>query len=137
MPKMVRAVGQSQHIRRSDTGEYVNRRLEKGDYLLLAQYEAEPIVWQVIRVDGKSALIMTKDVLCFRAFSAATQQYPYGLNDFSRSSIKQWLNAEDVPHYQGGIPNRENVYLGQNPYDNAIKVDSSARKFDGKSKITF
>lgn len=59
-------------------------------YMLFGSYmqsrDDQPILWRVLTVDGNYALLLSEVILDTRPFDAVT-------NDWSKSSLKQWLNS--------------------------------------------
>lgn len=102
--------------------------IKVGDTITLGTYNGKDIVWICVLIDENGPLMMTKDVLCKKAYDAAgvSTQYhsdgwgyirkQYGSNCWYDSSLRQWLNSnEENVSYTHCPPNSSNVTT--NPYD--------------------
>ncbi len=79
--------------------------IKVGDYITLGKYLGEPIVWQCVDIDEHGPLMLSKKILCNKAYDAAGESAEYhtdgwgyirknrGSNCWSDSSIRQWLNS--------------------------------------------
>lgn len=118
--------------------------VEAGDTLVFGNYLDEPIEWRVLSVseDGKSAVVVSKNILTMKAFDAAEGgRYNYlndesywgeelasedakllkllrGDNTWENSNIRTWLNAEsENVSYSGQAPTRTSMSEYKNGYD--------------------
>lgn len=118
--------------------------VEAGDTLVLGSYLDEPIEWRVLSVseDGKSAVVVSKNILTMKAFDAAEGgRYNYlndesywgeelapedaellkllrGDNTWENSNIRTWLNAEkENVSYNGQVPAQTSMSEYKNGYD--------------------
>lgn len=117
-------------------------KVSLGDTIVLGSYNGEPIEWRVLKVDGKQAVLIAKDILTMKAFDAAesgTYNYVDGLDcwkenlegelqlqvqargnsDWSVSNIRTWLNSDtEVVNYSDQAPNDKAMTEGRNGYHN-------------------
>ncbi len=119
---------------------------EIGDTLIFGTYNGEPIEWRVLRLseDGSTAVLVSKDILAFKAFDAAEsgtynvngeedywmsgsdadtdlelQRLVRGNNDWSVSNIRTWLNAAtEVVTYADQPPMSSAMAEKRNGYHN-------------------
>ncbi len=113
-----------------------------GDTIVLGNYNGEPIEWRVLKVDGKQAVLVSKDILTMKAYDAAEGgRYNYvgntdywtdslegepqlqvqvrGNSDWSVSNIRTWLNSDkEVVTYADQAPGNRAMVEGRNGYDN-------------------
>ena len=103
-----------------------------GDRITLGNYNGEDIVWRVLRIseDGKTAVLISQNILTVKAFTAAEsgqggyyegemqigadapartdlniQKIAWGDNTWKNSTLRTWLNSNDeVVKYSGQIP---------------------------------
>ena len=101
-------------------------KLEKGDYVIFGEYLNEPILWQVLDVQDEQTLLMTKYIICLKAFDAngedvrhdGEDREQYGSNEWQGSTLSQWLNSsEQTVTYTGCEPDEKSVVDGYNAYD--------------------
>ncbi len=101
--------------------------LEIGDRLLLGIYNGQPIEWQIYKFDDGNPVLISKYILSVKAFDAAgddgakddfySYAYYYGSNQWSTSSLRDWLNSTSVQiDWTGAAPNAEHVFNGENAY---------------------
>jgi len=101
--------------------------LEIGDRLLLGTYNGHPIEWQIYKFDDGDPVLISKYILCVKPFDAAGDEdtkddfysyaYYYGSNQWTTSSVRDWLNATSVQiAWTGAAPNAEHVFNGENAY---------------------
>ena len=65
--------------------------LKSGDRIAIGSYLGEPIIWRVIET-GNKTLLMSENVLCFRAFDPSEDGI--GSSDYLASPLRAWLNSE-------------------------------------------
>lgn len=70
--------------------------IKNGSYISLGSYMGEPIIWRCVGKDQNGALLISRNILCFKAFSSQ-----YGL--WSSSFLRTWLNSSDSQVGWGGI----------------------------------
>lgn len=118
--------------------------VEAGDTLVFGNYLGEPIEWRVLKVseDGKSAVVVSKNILTMKAYDAAEGgKYNYlndtsywgekltsedaellklvrGDNTWETSNIRTWLNSEtETVSYEGQAPTQMSMSEYKNGYD--------------------
>ncbi len=118
--------------------------VELGDTVVLGKYNDADIYWKVIKIsdDGSEAVLIARDLLTFKSFSAAEsgrcywdgktnyagsdtlkddlelQAYVKGNSDWSSSTIRTWLNSDsDSVNYNGAIPTNLAMSDGKNGYN--------------------
>lgn len=81
--------------------------IKVGDTITLGKYNGKDIAWVCVLIDSNGPLMMTKDVLCNKAYDASgvSEEYHtdgwgyirknYGSNCWCDSSLRQWLNSND------------------------------------------
>lgn len=114
-----------------------------GDYLYMGNYLGEPILWRCINVDGSTATYISDKIISLKAFDASGNNtgnnsshgrgYVYnnesgyyrkstGSNFWEDSNLRLWLNSDapagEVIWKCGNPPTKENVFNGNNAYDN-------------------
>lgn len=106
-----------------------NSSIAVGDYITLGTYYGAPIKWRCVAIDENGPLMLSDKILCLKAFDAAGESSQYhtddwgyvrkenGSNCWSDSSIRQWLNSSGEVKYTHCPPNKNNVFNGDNPYD--------------------
>ena len=73
-------------------------RLRPGNYLRLGSYMGRPLIWRCVGRDGNGLLFISRDIICFKAYSA-------GLSRWDRSWLRKWLNSEDAAvDWEGQAP---------------------------------
>ena len=120
--------------------------MKAGDTITFGMYNNEEIEWRVLKVseDGKEAVLISKNILCMKAYDAAEsgkcsydkegnrylkgsaaeidqqlQIQVWGNNDWSLSNIRTWLNSSDeVVKYDGQAPVAAAMGEGRNGYQN-------------------
>lgn len=120
--------------------------MKAGDTITFGMYNNEEIEWRVLKLseDGKEAVLISKNILCMKAFDAADsgrctydkegnrylrgseadidqqlQIQVRGNNDWSLSNIRTWLNSSDeVVKYDGQAPVAAAMAEGHNGYQN-------------------
>ena len=100
--------------------------LQKGDYVVFGEYLGEPILWQVLDTRDGKALLMTKYIICLKAFDAGGEcarhdgadREKYGSSEWEGSTLQTWLNsAERTVAYASCRPDRASLAGGYNAYD--------------------
>jgi hypothetical protein len=102
-----------------------NTRFKTGDYIQFASYNTQPVLWRVISVDANGApLLLAEHILTYKSFDARGGKYTnedrrdFGSNDWSESTLRQWLNsAEPKIAWANNVPALNTVLDGYNPYD--------------------
>lgn len=120
--------------------------MEVGDTITFGTYNNEEIEWRVLKLseDGKEAVLISKNILCMKAYDAAEsgrcsydkegnrylkgsaaeinqrlQVLVWGNNDWSLSNIRTWLNSSDeVVKYDDQAPTAAAMAEGKNGYNN-------------------
>lgn len=100
--------------------------LRRGDMVVFGACQGEPILWQVLRMEGGRPLLWSSRILCFKAFDAAGTDAAFhrgadlaaqGSNGWADSTLRQWLNsAEQSVPWSHCPPDARNVLDGMNPY---------------------
>ncbi|MBR2590931.1 MAG: hypothetical protein IKE65_08405 [Clostridia bacterium] len=90
--------------------------IKNNQYLFFGAYNDEPILWRVLEVKGGKTLLLSENVITFKAMNAADAHHRYGSSDYESSTIKQWLNSTGTVEYTRAVPSKENVYLSYNAY---------------------
>lgn len=73
-----------------------------GDYIYYGKYNSEPILWQIISFDGDgNPLLFSNYGLSIKPFDAPSnsnngQAIMHGSNEWEFSTIRKWLNSNDV-----------------------------------------
>lgn len=107
-----------------------------GNTIFLGKYNNEPIEWMIINKseDSKTAVLVSKYVLCFKGFSAPEagsysianpneadfeeQAFCMGNNSWEDSTIRQWLNSDALTvEYEGQAPVAEAFADIKNGYE--------------------
>ena len=107
-----------------------------GDTIFLGTYDGDPIEWMIINKsdDNKTAVLVSKYVLCFKGFAAPeagfysivnpaecdfeTQAFNMGSNSWENSTIRQWLNSDELTvQYAGQVPIAEAFADSKNGYE--------------------
>lgn len=118
--------------------------IEAGDTLVFGSYLEKPIEWRVLKVseDGRSAVIVSKNILTMKAYDAAESgKYNYsgdisywgveiesedaellkltrGNNDWEHSNIRIWLNSDrEAVSYEDQAPTQMSMSEYKNGYD--------------------
>lgn len=127
-----------------DSKDYSN--LQVGDTITFGTYDGEKIEWRVLKFseDKKEAVLISKDILCMKAYDAAEsgkygtyngeyyigqttaadtdfelQVQVRGNSDWSTSNIRAWLNSEkEIVKYEDQEPSIEAMSELNNAYDN-------------------
>lgn len=105
--------------------------LKVGDYIQLAHYDGQPILWKVINIDDKGIMVLSDKILCLKAFDArgdladgrgdtgdVLNDYRIlrGSNYWEKSNIREWLNSDaKVVKYSHQPPDEDHVK--KNPYN--------------------
>ncbi len=63
--------------------------LRKGNYVTLGSYMGEPIVWRCVGEDENGILLISRDILCFKAYGSASGRW-------DKSFLREWLNSADA-----------------------------------------
>ncbi len=120
--------------------------VELGDTIVFGNYNNEPIKWRVLKIaeDGKTAVLVTSNIITMKAYDAAEggeygsengvsyygidteadkdlelQIRVRGNNDWSKSNIRTWLNSEsEVVYYEDQPPLNSAMSEGRNGYSN-------------------
>ncbi len=126
--------GQSVAESNSSAGT-VSSEVKLGDSVVLGKYNDAPITWKVLHIsdDGKSAVLISKDVLSFKAFDCAEKgiadymgdtsnpeqmAYNMGGNSWKDSTIRLWLNSDkDYVQYPNQAPTDRAMSDMCNGYD--------------------
>lgn len=118
--------------------------IEIGDEILLGKYNDADIIWQVLKIadDGKTAVLISKDVLTMKGFDGADggcagyyegksqswQDSPartdmeiravtYGNSSWELSTIRTWLNSsKEFVEYEGARPTNKSFSDYKNGY---------------------
>ena len=97
-----------------------------GDYIRLGSYNGNEIIWRYVGSDENGRLMLSDEIICYKAFDAGGEHKyytgshsSYGSNLWSESNIRCWLNSEtdQVDFICGVPPIEENVWLHMNAYD--------------------
>lgn len=116
-----------------------------GDSVTLGSYNGEPIAWKVIHMseNGGTAVLITEHIVTMKAYDAASSEryntdsgsdyWTYaskdftdkalevkvrGNNDWARSNIRAWLNADtQIVNYDGAKPAARSMSELKNGYD--------------------
>ena len=99
----------------SDSGER-SVTLKKGDVVAFGRYLQEPILWDVVDVTDNGAVLVSHNVLCFKAYCAGDDTFPLGRASAEASTLSQWLNSEATNVSYTAAPDADHVYQGINPY---------------------
>ncbi len=62
--------------------------IKNGNYISLGTYMGEPIIWRCVGSDENGTLLISRDILCYKAYAAE-----YGRWD--KSFLRTWLNSAD------------------------------------------
>lgn len=120
------------------------KELAIGKLMRFGRYLNSPLLWRIIHVEesGK-VLLLSERIIGFKAFSASSEAFPFGVNQWNESALRRWLNAEQKNPFQKieVKPNKERVWQGIHPFSsepgflsesnfstqerNAISVDSN------------
>lgn len=132
---------------RASENNNAGKALEVGDTITFGQYNNEEIEWRVLRLseDGKEAVLISKNILCMKAYDAAEsgkyntdkdgnnyygqkteadtdwqlQVQVRGNSDWSLSNIRTWLNSSDeVVQYKDQAPTAKAMSELKNGYNN-------------------
>ena len=77
--------------------------LRPGVYVRLGSYMGQPVVWRCVGRDDNGLLMISRDILCFKAYSDSSSRW-------DRSFIRTWLNSADEKVDWGGrAPDAEHV----------------------------
>lgn len=77
--------------------------LRDGCYIYLGSYMGEPILWRCIGKDENGALLVSRDILCFKAFSDSDALW-------SSSFLRTWLNSDEKHiSWENAAPDSENI----------------------------
>lgn len=108
---------------------YIGSDIQIGDYIQFGRYYREPILWRVINrnTDG-SIMLLSEKILGLKPFDASgdladgrgdSERINYGSNNWENSTLRQWLNSENVTvSYSSQPPDASHVYEGLNNYEN-------------------
>lgn len=101
--------------------------LALGDYVYFGQYNGQPILWRVIKLDDEGdPLLFSENILSYKAFDAAEKaeftdlqsRQASGSNRWYDSSIREWLNSKsNYVTYTTAAPASNAVLDGFNAYD--------------------
>ncbi len=64
--------------------------LQKGDYVVFGEYLGEPILWQVLDTRDGKALLMTKYIICLKAFDAGGECARHDGADREKYGSSEW-----------------------------------------------
>ncbi len=120
--------------------------IQLGDTVVMGKYNGEEIYWNVIKIseDGKSAVVVARDVLTVKAYDAAEsgrynykdnvsyyssdseaetdmelQAFVRGDSSWINSNIRTWLNSDKINVvYEGQVPASSAMADGKNGYNN-------------------
>ena len=67
---------------------------------LLTLYEGREIIFDIVERNGNELTLISRDILCFEPFDIK------GSNDYSRSSIKRFLNDEFKQRFNKGFTDK-------------------------------
>lgn len=102
----------------SQRSEIIDIKLKKDDYVLFGSYNGEKILWQVADIKDGRPLLVSKYIICFKAYSVGDDRWKYGTPDFDKSTLKIWLNsADENVKYSKLVPDENSVLDGYNAYD--------------------
>lgn len=83
--------------------------IKNGNYIVLGSYMGTPIIWRCVGSDENGMLLISRDILCFKAYAAESGRW-------DESFLRKWLNSEDkTVDWEGSAPDRENT--DGNAYD--------------------
>ena len=100
-----------------------------GDAIELGTYKGSPITWVCVAIDDKGPLMLSKDILCDKAYDANGEDATYhgdgwgyirkryGSNCWEDSNLRQWLNSSGSVEWTHCPPTKDRVKDGLNPYD--------------------
>ena len=90
-----------------------NTEISEGTYIQLGRYMNEPIIWRCIDIDENGKLMLSDEILCYKAFDArnhigvSVNSEQGGCGFWEESTLRTWLNATE----EGG----EIIWPGENP----------------------
>ncbi len=106
---------------------FAENDIKIGDYVQLGVYRDEPLIWRYAGDDENGKLMFNKGIICYKSFDAAgehdfapeNEPIFFGLNLWSKSNIRDWLNSDDkiVTYTCGNPPKQGKVWLDFNVYD--------------------
>lgn len=64
------------------------------NYIELGEYRGKKLLWQVIKADSESCLLICSSVIDMQSFSKSEVNDGYGSNLWKDSSLRNWLNTE-------------------------------------------
>ena len=77
-----------------------------GDYIRLGSYNGNEIIWRYVGSDENGRLMLSDEIICYKAFDAGGEHKyytgshsSYGSNLWSESNIRCWLNSETEEAY--------------------------------------
>lgn len=97
------------------------------DFVRFGSYNGQPLLWNIINIDGNGVLLVTSDNMTAKAFDASgdpqifinkdgtevtnpNYNTSYGSNYWETSNIREWLNStEDIVSYTGLPPTADRV----------------------------
>lgn len=102
-----------------------SKKMRVGQTITLGSYNGEPIVWKCVEIDDNGPLMYSEKILCFKAFDASGESSEYhsdgwgyirktwGSSCWSDSSLRTWLNSDDISvSYSHCPPSANNIYHG-------------------------
>jgi hypothetical protein len=100
--------------------------IRKGQNVYFGQYYGEPILWECVKKDGNSVMLVSKHIICLKAFDAAEcgkydgegdPAQKFGSNIWGNSNIREWLNSDkETVKYTTQTPVKEALWEGYNEY---------------------
>ncbi len=108
-----------------DSFSYKNVKLNKNDYIYFGNYLNKPILWKVLDIEDKKALLMSEYVISFKAFDACgkselfhqSDSEKYGSSTWENSTLKEWLNSDEkYVSYSHCPPEKKSVFNSHNAY---------------------
>lgn len=96
--------------------------LKNGAFISLGFYEEKPIIWQVIKNDEIGTMLISTEILSYKAFDAKgdkadgrdnkyNSRVAEGSNYWPKSNIREWLNSdEQLVTFSHQKPDKEHIY---------------------------
>lgn len=79
--------------------------LKIGEYIEFGKYYNEPIIWECVSKNENGILLLSKYIICLKAFDSAesgkcdignSDEEKMGSNKWEISNLREWLNSEDT-----------------------------------------
>lgn len=105
---------------------FAESEIQLGEYMRLGSYNGSKIIWRYVGDDENGKLMLSDEIVCYKAFDAAGEhkntaesRSSFGSNLWSESNIRCWLNSESeqVDYVCGNPPSAESVWMHLYPYD--------------------